>query len=235
MNTPITENKLFLPVSVIVAGLLIAGAVVWSDSRPSTAVAPVAGGQGPVAGTVDIKNVNLDGKPFIGKPNAPITIALWGDYQCVFCKKFETETLPQLIRDYVDKGKVKIVFLDFPFLGEDSLTAAVYGRSVWKLYPAQYFAWRTAMYKAEDGSGDQGFGDSSSIDALNATVAGLDSARISADVKANKAVYEAAANEDRAEGQKHGISATPSFIIGTELIQGAYPYATFQTALDALL
>lgn len=231
MDTNETSNKYFLPIAVVVAGLFIAGAVMWNGSRP--AGSPQAGtGAAP---KVDIKNVKTDGDPFIGQPNAPVTIAVWGDYQCPFCKKFEVETLPQIIKDYVDAGKVKVVFMDFTFLGSDSTTAALYSRSVWRLYPSQYLAWRTAMYEAQDEEQDIGFGDAASIDKLNATIAGIDAAKVAADVKANKSTYEAQINADKTEAQKVGIGATPSFVIGTQVIQGAYPYPTFQAAIDALL
>ncbi|MFA5998045.1 MAG: thioredoxin domain-containing protein [Candidatus Paceibacterota bacterium] len=228
METNDTNSK-FLPVAVVVAGLLIAGAVMWNGSRPAGPTGPGA------APAVNIKDIKTDGDPFIGSADAPLTIAFWSDFQCPFCKNFELGTLPQIIENYVDTGKVKLVMMDFTFLGNDSVDAAVYSRSVWKLYPDQYFAWRTAMYVAQDEEGDQGFGDAASIDKLNATIAGIDAAKVVADVKANESAYKAAADADRAEAQKAGVNATPSFVIGTQVIQGAYPYANFQAAIDAAL
>lgn len=239
MNTNETGNKYFLPIAVVAAGLLIAGAVMWNGSNPS-AGSPQAG----TAPKVNIKDVKTEGNPFIGQANAPITIAFWSDFQCPFCKSAEVGGVPQIptpasipdiIKNYVDTGKVKIVFMDFAFLGSDSITASLYNRSVWKLYPTQYFAWRTAMYVAQDEEGDQGFGDVASIDKLNATIPGLDAAKIAVDVEANKAVYQAMLDSDKAEAQKVGINATPSFVIGTEVISGAYPFAKFQSVIDALL
>lgn len=128
---------------------------------------------------VDSKDMANTGDPFIGKADAPITVAFWSDFQCPFCKAFETggvagiptaAAFPDIIKNYVDTGKVKIVFMDFTFLGSDSVTAALYSRSVWKLYPDQYFAWRTAMYTAQDQEQDVGFGDADSIDQLDAKV-----------------------------------------------------------------
>jgi len=229
MQTNNTESSKFLPIAVVVAGLLIAGAVVWNGSRP----AGTAGtGDAP---TVDVKDINTEGDPFLGSADAPVTIAFWSDFQCPFCKQFELNTLPQIMSDYVDTGKVKIVFLDFAFLGNDSIDAAMYNRSVWNLYPEQYFAWRAAMYEAQDDEGDRGFGDAASIDELNATVADIDAAKVAADVKENGAGYRAAADADRAEGQRAGINSTPSFVIGTQVIQGAYPYPNFQAAIEAAL
>lgn len=230
MNTNDT-NKYLLPAAVIIGGLFIAGAVMWNGSKP---VDPTGSPQAGTGSAVDIKNVKTDGDPFIGQKNAPVTIAFWSDFQCPFCKQFELNTLPQMVKDYVDTGKVKLVFMDFAFLGSDSTTAALYSRSVWKLYPSAYFAWRVAMYEAQDAE-NGGFGNAESIDKLNATIAGIDAAKVAADVKANTRAYQALIDADRAEAQKAGVGATPSFVIGTQVVQGAYPYPTFQAAIDLLL
>lgn len=227
-------NKWLMPVAVVLAGLFIGGAIIWNNAHPAQL------GAGTVTGTtgtpsVNISDVNTAGDPYIGDPSASVTIAFWSDYQCPFCKQFEQQTLPQIVQNYVNSGKVKVVFLDFPFLGNDSMTGAEYGRAVWKLYPNQYFAWRTAMFNAQDEEGDQGFGNAASIDTLDATIPGLDAAKIAADVKANQATYDAAINADKSEGQKFGVNATPSFIIGTQLIQGAVPYSNFASALSAVV
>lgn len=227
MDTNETSSK-FLPIAVVVAGLLIAGAVVWNGSRPPAGPA----GTAPKA---DIKDVQIEGDPFIGKADAEITIAFWSDFQCPYCKNFELSTLPQIITNYVDTGKAKVVFMDFAFLGSDSLTAGLYSRAVWKLYPDQYYAWRTAVYTAQDEEGDRGFGDAASIDKLNTTIAGIDAAKVAADVKENASAYQAAIEADKAEAQKVGINATPSFVIGTQIIAGAYPYANFQAAIEEAL
>jgi len=234
MDTNETNNKYFLPIAVVLAGLFIGGAVLWNGSHPSTdsTGSPQAGTGAPA---VDIKNVKMDGDPFIGNVDAPVTIAFWSDFQCPYCKQFELTTLSQIIKNYMDTGKVKIVFMDLTFLGNDSVAGAIYSQSIWKNYPEKYFEWRTAMYSAQDQEGDQGFGNAASIDKLNATIAGIDAAKIAADVKANMSAYQAMIDSDKAEAQKVGINATPSFVIGTKVIAGAYPYATFQLAIDMLL
>lgn len=235
-------NSKFLPVAVVLAGLLIAGAVLWNGSRPSTGTQQATGS--PQAPKVDIKDIKTNGDPYIGSANAPVTIAFWSDFQCPYCKAVEvggipqipiTPALPDLIKNYVDTGKVKLVFMDFTFLGSDSVTASLYNRSVWALYPDKYFAWRTAMYEAQDEEGDQGFGDAVSIDKLDATIAGIDAAKVSADVKANTATYQAMIDADKAEAGKVSVNATPSFVIGTQLIPGAVPYETLKAAVDAVL
>ena len=63
----------------------------------------------------------------------------------------------------------------------------------------------------------------------------VDAAKVAADVKANMNAYRAKMDADKAEAQKVGINATPSFVIGTQVIAGAYPYEIFQAAIDAAL
>lgn len=226
-----TNNKIFLPAAVVLAGLFIGGAVIWNGSHPGGGTAGTA-----PAAAVNIKDVKTDGDPFIGDANAPVTIAFWSDFQCPFCKQFEVTTLPQIVQDYVNAGKVKVVFMDFSFLGPDSVVDAEYGRAIWALYPAQYFAWRTAFFAGQPEENSLDAADNLTwVTKVTASIAGIDVTKVAAAVKANQAAYDAAADADKAQGQALGITATPSFIIGTQLIAGAYPYANFKAAIDPLL
>ncbi len=65
-----------------------------------------------------------NGSPIMGNPSATITIVEWGDYQCTFCYKFHQSTLNTIKHDFIETGKVKLVFKDFPLNGPDSVLAA---------------------------------------------------------------------------------------------------------------
>ena len=58
--------------------------------------------------------ISADDDPVIGDPNAPITIVEFSDFQCPFCARFHTQTLPLILEEYIEQGKVKLVFRDFP-------------------------------------------------------------------------------------------------------------------------
>ena len=232
METNETGNKYFLPIAVIIGCLFIGGAVLWNGSHPGTA-GPAPTGTAPA---VDIKNVKTDGEPFFGNANAPVTIAEWSDYQCPFCKEFELTTLPQIVQNYINDGKVKIIFKDFPFLGPDSMVDAEYARAIWALYPAQFANWRTALFSQEPQENSLSASDNLAfVLKVTGSVSGIDVSKVKADVAANQTTYDAAINADKAEAANFGVQATPSFVIGTQMIAGAYPYATFQAALDPLL
>lgn len=232
-------SALYLPLSIILAGVLVAGGLYLGLSRTNGTT-----GQQPAARVVDVKKVKTDGEPFIGKADAPLTMAFWSDYQCPFCRAVEVGGIPQIptkpaipevIKQYVDTGKLKIVFKDFAFLGNDSITAAEYEHAMWKLYPAKYYEWRMAMFEAQDEEGDEGFGDEASIVKLTGKIAGVDAAKVKADVAAHKAEYDAAIQADTAEGQSFGVNGTPGFIVGTKSLDGAQEFPAFKAAIESQL
>lgn len=142
--------------------------------------------------------------------------------------------MPILIRDYVETGKLKIVFKDFAILGDDSTTAALYKHGVWDLYPDKFYEWHEAMFHAQDEE-HGGFGNEESILALIRTIPGLDADRLKAQVASKRDEYLALMAEDQQEGASFGIMGTPGFITGTILIPGADQPATFKAAIDAQL
>lgn len=235
-------SKLYIP-GAIVLGFIILGFFIMVGLSKMGTTAGTGGTQ--QAANVDIKDVKIsDSDPYIGDKNAPVVLAYWSDYQCPFCKAVEVGGVPQipidpsiptLITKYVATGKLKIVFKDFAFLGQDSVTAAEYEHAIWHLYPSKFYEWRDAMYKAQDEEGDQGFGDAASIDALIAKIPGLDVNAIHNDINANKKAYDAEMDADKAEAAGFGIQGTPGFITGKTLIPGAVDLKTFTDAIDPQL
>lgn len=234
------KNNLSIPASIIVAGILIAGAVYLSSGQRTvtSATSPAAPSQQaqvgqPAAQAADIAKVKIDGHPFIGNPDAPVTVAYWYDYQCPFCKRTEENTLPQLIDDYVKTGKVKIVYKDFQFLGEDSQNAGLAEHAVWEIAPEKFYSWHKAMYDKQD-SENSGWGSKADILALTKSI-GIDSAKVEQLMASKAGEYQKAMDADKAEGSAFGVSGTPSFIIGKQLIVGAQPFSTLKAAIDEVL
>lgn len=70
---------------------------------------PVAPSASMATKTVAAKNFKEE-----GSANAPVTIEIYTDYQCPSCRAFYMEVLPQLRKDYIETGKVRILHRDFP-------------------------------------------------------------------------------------------------------------------------
>jgi len=65
-----------------------------------------------------------NGSPVLGNPNASVTLIEFGDYQCHFCNVFFHSTEDDILKNYVDTGKVKMIFKDYNIIGPDSVTAS---------------------------------------------------------------------------------------------------------------
>lgn len=83
---------------------------------------PTAQVSGPPKITMDTFLEN--GSPILGNPNAPITLIEFGDYQCHFCNVFFHSTEDDILKNYVETGKVRMIFKDYNIIGPDSITAS---------------------------------------------------------------------------------------------------------------
>lgn len=226
-------DKYLTPIAVLLAGVIIAFALMYGHSASKDTTA--TNGQN-AATAIDVKNIKTDGDPFIGDKNAPNTMVLFYDYQCPFCKQFELNVTPQLMDKYVKTGKLRIVFKDFQFLGNDSMDAAVFGRALWESQPDKFYDWYVAMFKAQDEEGDQGFGDLASVEKLAGTISGIDVAKVDALVKSKRATYEKAITADRTEGASLGVNGTPTIVVGKQVFTGMSPdqfFAAISGVIDA--
>ncbi len=241
-STPMVKGKdysaFYLPGAIIFAGVLIAGGLYFGLA--GTKSAATADPSKPRE--VNVKDVKVAGSAFIGNENAPLTMAYWFDYQCPFCKAVDTghpqipvkPSLPMLLEEYVNTGKLKIVFKDYAFLGPDSTVAAEYKHAVWEMYPEKFYEWHEAMFVAQDEE-HGGFGNEASILELIRKIPGMDANKLKALVAQKKTEYDAAIAADQAEGAALGIQGTPAFIIGTKAIDGAVGPEQLKAAIDAQL
>lgn len=230
------KQVLTIPTAIIVAGVLIAVAVLIGTSRNNPVQPKVpAQAEKQAAIPVDIKKVKIEGDAFIGNPNALVTIAYWSDYQCPFCKRFEEDSVTQIIKEYVDTGKVKLVFKNYQFLGPDSDAAGLASEAVWEAAPDKFYAWHKAMFDKQD-TENGGWGNKQDILALTKNILGSETAtKIESLLAIKEANYTRMMNADKDEGSRFGINGTPGAIIGKTLVQGAQPYASVKKLIEAEL
>lgn len=172
------------------------------------------------------------GEPYIGSPSAPLTMYYWHDFQCPDCDHFDLQTLPSLVSEYVNTGKLRIVFKDFVIFGPDSDTAAAVGRAVWAAAPSRFYAWEHAVYEHQ-GKPRSGWATRGALLELTKSVPGINVARVSTLLNRNAARYQQAVAADKVEGQRFGIKGTPGFWVNGQAFDGAQPLAFFQQILNA--
>ena len=228
-----------LPGSILFAALVIAGAVFYSTTAKNDGAAGKSAGQaragqasaGAAVGTAP--SVSAD-DVVLGDPNAPVTIIEFSDFQCPFCGRYYSQTLPLIRKNYVETGKVKIVHKDFAFLGAESVAAANAVKCAKD--QGKYFQYHDRIYDAEIPDGKMNNGNLN--EALFVRIAndlGMDTSKFSSCYKERK--YDNIVQGNIKEGQAAmgQRASTPTFFINGRMIQGALPYQTFAQAIDALL
>lgn len=228
-------DNLATPLAVILGAIIIAGAVWFSGGKiPSPANGNHAVGVQPVV-AVDSSKVITAGEPFIGQADAPLTIAYWYDYQCPFCHQNEETVMGPLIQDYVNTGKVRIIFKDNAFLGPDSIKLALLSRAVWEIAPDKFYAWHKAIFDHQ-GQENSGWATDGLVLSLSSDVLGTSTAeQVVLQAAKKSSTYQVMIDADRNEAQSLGISGTPALIIGHTLVPGALPYAQIKADVEAAL
>src|SRR3989338_8519961 len=180
--------------------------------------------------------VSEDDDPILGKKDAPITIIEFSDYQCPFCRKFWQDTLPSIKKDYIDTGKVKLVYRDFPLsfhpMAIPSAQAANCARE--KGGDSAYFKMHDKIFEEQnklDGGTVQSTVQFTTQDIKKwAKDIGYD---ITACMDSGK--YRDEVQKDFDEGGASGVQGTPGFFVNGQLISGAQPYQVFKQLIDAEL
>ena len=177
-------------------------------------------------------NKLADDDAFLGNANAPVTIVEFSDYQCPFCAKFWSQTLPSIKSQYIDTGKVRLIYRDFPLLQihPEAMPAAQAAECAGK--QGKYFEMHDKIFQGQTSLSNENYKKWASELGLNTASFNtcLDSGETAAEIQ-----------KDLQDGSAVGIQGTPGFIIGKtggssgRVISGAYPFASFQQIIDAAL
>jgi protein-disulfide isomerase len=164
----------------------------------------------------------------LGDPNAPVTVIEYSSLTCPHCAAFHRDTLPQVKASYIDTGKVRFVYRDFP-LGKLALAAAVVGRCV---EPSRHFAFIDMLYRDQDAWSQSR--DPLAELKLRGQLAGLSDSQFEACL-GNKPLIQAVQQRAQEGQQQYGIDSTPSFIVNGKKISGEQSFEAFSKAIDAAL
>ena len=179
--------------------------------------------------------INLtSGSPVLGSASAPITIVEFGDYQCEACYHWYHNTRADIIDNYIETGKVNLVFMDLPFLGRDSITAAQ------ATYCAddqgKYWEYHETLYIFQEGE-NSGWADR---DRLNSFAFSLDMNMDEFNECMDSSKYKNRVKANFDEAVRNGVQSTPTFILisqdgKTEMFTGAQPYSVFAATIEPML
>lgn len=203
-------------------------------NEPELEIEPVPTIQQAGPPKITTKTFLENGSPILGNPDATVTLVEFGDYQCHFCNVFFHSTEDDLVKKYVETGKVRMIFKDFNIIGPDSVTASHGAHCAndqglfWEYHDILYSNW----------TGENNGWASSENLAKFAHQINLDMDKWSdCMVNENHSQTILASNED---AKTLELTGTPSFfIIGpdgkTTRIFGAQPFDVFENIFEAEL
>ncbi len=167
--------------------------------------------------------------PVLGNSNAKLTIVEFADFQCPFCGRFQSQVFPTIKSKYIDTGKVKFIYLDFAFLGQESLDTAEAAKCAQE--QGKFWEYHDEIYKNQKGENQGAFNPV--VLKKFATNIGLNITQFSECIADTR--YDKAIAEEEALGKKYGINGTPGFLIGKQKINGAGNVENFQQVIDSQL
>ena len=192
------------------------------------------------SGTV---SVDLAGNPIAGAAGPAVTAYYWSDFQCPFCARFERETFPKLVENYVVPGTLQVVFLQLPYIGADSRTAARAAKCVWRQVhesaPDRYWDWHTRVFE-EQGSERSGWASRENLLGITGEVEGIDAGAVGTCLDDDAEAVAASVAADRSLAETFGIGGTPGFVLRNTgsgamgRITGAQPYERFESAIEQI-
>lgn len=179
-----------------------------------------------MAGRVTLKEALAD--KVLGKKDAPITILAFESLTCSACASFHRNTLPQLKKEYIETGKAKLVFIDFPTRPRATLAAMLArcsGNDRFFAIVEMLFGSQQTWAQSKDVMGELGrigrFGGMTAEEFKSCM--------------ANKALFEEIKKRQMAARNERGVEYTPTFVINGKKLIGAAPFAVFDKLMKPMV
>lgn len=167
-------------------------------------------------------DASIDDDPIKGSKDATVTIIEFSEYQCPFCEKFFTQTLPLIEKNYINTGKARLVFRDFP-LGFHQYAQKAAEAAECADEQGKFWEYHDTLFKNQGSLEITSLKNYAKDLALDETTFNdcLDSGKMTAEVQ-----------KDIEDGSKYGVTGTPTFFINGIKLVGAQPYSAFQQVID---
>lgn len=218
------NNKLFLiPSSIVLAGILVAGAIVYSNGIKNAVNSGAAQVQEAKKANANLEILEIkDTDHILGNPNAKVSVIEYSDFQCPFCGRMFSETLPKLKENFVKTGKVKFIYRHFPLSSIHQYAQKAAEASECASEQGKFWEYHDMIFERQN---------SLSADNLKAWAKGLglDSNRFDSCLDSDK--YAAIIEADLNEGSALGVNGTPATFVNGKLISGALPYEEFEKVI----
>lgn len=232
MDEIVKTPALGIPIAIVIGSIIISVALYMgrgSQSSPvvqaspisSPAVSPEGQAAAEVAHKVEVV-LNSD-DPVLGSLEAPVTIVEFSDFQCEFCQTFQQTTAAELIKNYVDTGKVKLVFKNFPLTQIHPQAQLAAQAAACAQAQNQFWPYANLLFDKQSALAEQDL-----ITYAQQLTLPVDQFKTCLhDPKTEAEVFV-----DSQAGISVGITGTPTLVINGALIDGSQSYEAIAQVID---
>ncbi len=228
---PAAMTKAAEPAAKAVAATVAATTAAATTAPATPAPAKVADNAAPAAKPdVDVAELLKPGTlpdNVLGEANAPITIVEYASMSCPHCADFHKRVFPEFKTKYIDTGKVRMIFREFP-LNPPAQTVAMLARCVG---PMRYNAFVATMFERQD--------EWLTNDDFLGKVQGLSKQMGFTDDSFKKCITDPALlkgiNDSRERGDKFGVDSTPTFFVNGVKLKGNHELKDFEDVMKPFM
>jgi protein-disulfide isomerase len=221
-------------IGAAIAGITVFAIFMITGSGLGNPIDTATKPQYPDNGKFQMNLLSDNTSPILGSKDAPITMVEFGDYQCFYCNQFYHATESDIVKNYVDTGKVKLVFKDLTIIGQDSINAAHAAHCAQE--KGKFWEYHDMLYNNWAGE-NTGWASSKNL-LVFATQVNITASDFNACM--TDARYISIVKGSVSDAHTLGLTGTPDFfIIGPDnsitKIVGAQPYAAFDEIFKSKL
>ncbi|MCP4652603.1 MAG: DsbA family protein [Candidatus Omnitrophica bacterium] len=172
-------------------------------------------------GTLRVSGVGVGDYPIQGKKRASVLLVEFSDFQCGYSKKFYNDIFPEIKKEYIDTGKVKFAYRNFPLsfhkkakLGAIAAKCANKQKKYWQMHDLLVF------------------GTDTSVDSIDKYAKQLKLNKDKFDACLADKKIEDAIDEEAKTASKLQVKSTPTFFVNGRMIKGVHPFETFKKIID---
>ncbi len=209
-------------ITAIVIGLAVVGLIVYQRLQPNPAPASASG---PV-------ELNYEGQPRLGPVDAPVTIAIFEDFNCPACRFFEETIFPQIERDYIRTGQAQLYFFNYQFLGPNSITAGLASLCAHDQNEAAFWEYKTMIYRVQEPN-NQNWANPQRLQELASNIGDLDAVALRQCIDDRR--FEERLTQNRNIGTAAGVQGTPSVFVNGVRIDNGNNFALIQSEIERVL
>ena len=203
-------------ITIVVAVLIVGGLLIAPLLRP----APAA----------NASPVDVAGQPLLGDPAAPVTMAVFEDFRCPGCQSFELNVMPDLRRDYVEGGRVRVAYFNLPVVNPVTASEHVarVGECVFRQSNEAFWEMKTPLYRAQPELGNA----RRAVELATTYAPGIDPGELDACLGDPSSLQ--AVRDDAALAARLNVRSTPTVIVDGLPVSSPSASAV-RAALDAAL